>query len=94
MEGAMADDVHLMKIMRDRREAQAAVDALAAEHKLRKAEHKKSFWSLWKAECRLAKEKIKHNESVTKWKAAWQKRCWQLYKILKIKASRANRKKD
>ena len=94
LEARMATDSYLIDVMKKRTEAQAEVDALKAEHRARKSTHNKAFWSLWKTECELAKKKIKLSENVLRWKTGWQKRCWQLYKLLKLEVSRAKRKKN
>lgn len=92
LEEAMDGDARLSDIAKRRMESQLRVDALRAIHKEKKAEHKTSFWALWRAECVLAKERLKHTELATKLKAAWQKRCWELFRILRIRKVRGKKK--
>lgn len=93
LERAMLDDPYLRKLMKRRLEASAKVDALAAQVKERKATHKHSFWSLWRSESQLIKEKMRRNETDVKCKTGWQKRCWELFKILKFRKAKDVQKK-
>ena len=93
LERAMLNDPYLLKLMQKRLEAKAKVEALADKVKERKAVHRKSFWSLWKAESQLIKEKMRRTESDAKSKTGWQKRCWEIFKILKVRKVRDAQKK-
>jgi hypothetical protein len=94
LEEAMAGDERLIAIINRRMEAEAKVASKADAVKEWKAVHKKSFWSLWRAESQLKKEKMKFGELSVKLKTQWQERCWGLFKKLKLGAVCAKRKKN
>jgi len=60
----------------------------------KQAIHKKSFWSLYKAEADLAKAKIRCQEKEIRFKNQWTKRVWDLFKILKFKKAKDVKKKN
>jgi hypothetical protein len=95
LEGEMLSDPYLTKLMQRRMEAKAKVDALADRLKGEKAQYKKSFWSLWKAEADLVKAKLRRGEVDSRCKTGWQKRCWELFRILRFrKLKNGKAKKD
>jgi hypothetical protein len=94
LEEAMAGDERLITIINRRAEAEAKVNAKAETVKEHKAIHKKSFWSLWRAESQLKKEKMMFGELSMKLKTQWQERCWGLFRKLKVGAVRVKRKKN
>ena len=87
----MAGDVGLVRIINQRLESAARIDEQKAVVAEKKAIHKKSFWSLWKAESQLTKVKMQHQEKDKKLKAKWQKRCWEIFKILRIRKLRGKK---
>jgi len=82
---AMDDDDFLVDIAAKRIAIQRHIKDLKAELSKIKAEHKKSFWSLYKAECDLTKAKMRGREAEVKLKNSWTKRTWELFKVLKFK---------
>ena len=94
LEEAMANDLHLVDIVQKKIAAEEKLMLLKEAVKEKKAIHKASFWSLWKAEGDLCKEKIRTLENAQRWRASWQKRVWQLFKILKIQKRSGKKKKD
>jgi hypothetical protein len=91
MEDAMAGDPGLVRIINQRLESAAKVDEKKAIVKEKKEVHKKSFWGLWQAESQLTKAKMLHGEKDKKLKARWQKRCWEIFKILRIRKLRGKK---
>ena len=85
MEDAMAGDPGLAKIINQRLGSAAKVTERREQVLEKKEVHKKSFWSLWRAESQLTKAKMTHGEKDKKLKVAWQKRCWELFKIIRIR---------
>ncbi len=94
LEEAMLSDPHLTSLMQKRMEAKAKVDAQAEKLKKEKVKYKKSFWSLWKAEADLVKLKMKRGEVDSRCKTGWQKRCWELFKILRFRKIKNGKKKE
>lgn len=82
---AMDEDDRLADIAARRIALQQHVKDLRKEVNDMKAKHKKSFWSLYKAEADLLKAKMKAAESDIKLKNSWTKRTWELFKLLKFK---------
>ena len=88
---AMDGDARLSEIIRKRTAALEKVAAAKEEVRERKLVHKKSFWSLWRAEGKLTREKMREKEASAKLKAAWQKRCWEIFKILRVRILRGKK---
>ena len=93
LQKAMDEDDHLADIAAKRIALKKHVDDLRRDVSDLKAKHKKSFWSLYKAEADLVKGKMRAGESDIKLKNSWTKRTWELFKLLKFKKLKNGRLK-
>ena len=85
LEDAMLNDPHLIKLIKRRKVVEEKVTDLRADIKVKRLKYKRAFWGLWKAESDLIKAKLRKSEVDSKCKTGWQKRCWEIFKILRFR---------
>ncbi len=81
---AMDEDDILIDLAAKRIALKQHIKELQQDLKEKQEMHKKSFWSLYKAEADLAKAKIRTKEKEIRFKNQWTKRVWELFKLLKF----------
>lgn len=85
MRKAMEEDEALIDIATRRIALNLQLKELRQDVNDLKLIHKKSFWSLYHAESKLCKAKIRKLESDIKSKNSWTKRVWELFKVMRFR---------